>query len=107
MPEPLSLAQVRHVARLARLHLSDAQLESFRGQLSSVLDHIAKISELDVTDVEPMAHPTDIANRLDEDVVSPARAMSIEQLLAIAPAVEDRYLAVPKVLDAPGNGGGA
>jgi len=96
MPEPLSTQQVRHVAKLARLRLSDEQLELYRGQLSSVLEHIAKLSELDVAGIEPMAHPTEMTNRLDEDEVSPP--MPIEDLLRNAPAVEDRYLAVPKVL---------
>jgi aspartyl-tRNA(Asn)/glutamyl-tRNA(Gln) amidotransferase subunit C len=97
MPEPLSLEQVRHVAKLARLRLSDAQLELFRGQLSTVLEYVAKISELDVSGIEPMAHPTEITNRLDDDVPSPA--MEVEQLLALAPQVEDHFIAVPKVLD--------
>jgi aspartyl-tRNA(Asn)/glutamyl-tRNA(Gln) amidotransferase subunit C len=109
MADSLSLDQVRHVSRLARLHLTDDQLEHFRGQLSSVLEHVAKIGELDVTDVEPMAHPTDIANRLDEDVASSQRVLTIEQLQAIAPpgAMEDRFLAVPKVLDDAPSGGAA
>lgn len=102
MPEPLTIDEVRHVAKLARLRLTDAELEEYRVQLSSVLDHIALLNELDLTDVEPMARPTDASNRFDEDNV--AQPMSLEQLLANAPAVEDRYLAVPKVL---ADGGGA
>jgi aspartyl-tRNA(Asn)/glutamyl-tRNA(Gln) amidotransferase subunit C len=105
MPEPLSLDQVRHVAKLARLRLNDVQLAQYRTQLSSVLDYIAKISELDVTDVEPMAQPTEITNRLDDDQVSPP--MDVERLLALAPKVEDRFIAVPKVLDDSGGGGGS
>lgn len=97
MPEPLSLDEVRHVARLARLRLDDDHLQAYRRQLSSVLDHIARLTELDTAGVEPMAHPTGLVNRLDEDV--PAAPMPIEPLLANAPAVEGRYLAVPKVLD--------
>ncbi len=96
MPERLSLDEVRHVAKLARLRLTDAELEQYRGQLSTVLEHIAKISELDVQDVEPMAHPGDITNRLDDDV--PAASLSPRQVLSIAPATEGPYLAVPKVL---------
>ena len=106
MSEPLTLEQVRHVAKLARLRLSDEQLDRYRGQLSAVLEYVAKISELDVTGVEPMAHPTDITNRMDDD--EPTAAMPVEQLLAIAPpgATEDRYLAVPKVLEGDSGGGG-
>ena len=102
MPEPLSLSEVRHVAKLARLRLSDERLEEYRSQLSSILEHIAMLEELDVTGVEPMAHPRDITNRLAEDVVG--EPMPLEALLANAPAVKDRFLAVPKVLDDEGGG---
>jgi aspartyl-tRNA(Asn)/glutamyl-tRNA(Gln) amidotransferase subunit C len=93
----LSLEEVAHVAKLARLQLNAQQLEQYRVQLSSVLTHIAKLKELDVTNVEPLAHPTELVNRLDDDEV--LSSMPIEQVLMNAPAVEDRYLAVPKVLD--------
>jgi len=90
------LDQVRHVAKLARLQLNDQQLELYRNQLATVLEHIDKLSELDVTNVEPMAHPTDFSNRLADDVVGPT--MPIDDLLRNAPETEDRFLAVPKVL---------
>lgn len=99
MDEPstsLSLEQVRHIAKLARLRLSDAELQRYQGQLSAVLTHIAKLNELKLEGVEPMAHPMEMTNRLDEDSCS--RAMPLEHLVANAPAIEDRYLAVPKVL---------
>lgn len=92
----LTLEEVRHVAKLARLRLNEAQLEQYRGQLSAILDHIEKLNELDVTGVEPMAHPTGIANRMEEDDVSPP--MPLDDLLKNAPAVEGRFLAVLKVL---------
>lgn len=95
-PAPLSIEQVRHVATLCRLQLSADQLESYRAQLSSILDHIAKLDELDVTDVEPLAHPAEMTNRLDEDQIE--NPMPIEQLFMNAPAVKAPYLAVPKVL---------
>ena len=92
----LSLDEVRHVAKLARLRLSDAELEQYRRELSSVLDHIARISELDVEGVEPLAHPVDLVNRLADD--QPGESLPVEKVLALAPEVQDRYLAVPKVL---------
>jgi aspartyl-tRNA(Asn)/glutamyl-tRNA(Gln) amidotransferase subunit C len=96
MSDRLSLDEVRHVAKLARLKLTDEQLEQYRSQLSTVLDHIAKLNELDVEGVEPMAHPGDLTNRLDDDV--PGESLGVEQVLAIAPAIESQFLAVPKVL---------
>ncbi len=96
MSDRLTLDEVRHVAKLARLRLTDEQLQQYRGQLSTILDHIAKLNELDVQGVEPMAHPGDLTNRLDEDAVG--ASLDIEQVLTIAPATEAHFLAVPKVL---------
>jgi len=96
MPEPLSLDEVRHVAKLARLRLTDEQMERYRWQLSAVLDHIAMLEKLDLAGVEPMAHPLDVTNRLDEDRVG--QVLPLEALMKNAPAREDRFLAVPKVI---------
>lgn len=93
----LSREQVRHIAKLARLRLSESQIDEYQAQLATILDHVAQLNAIDVTGVEPMAHPISNTNRLDEDDVSPS--MPIESLLMNAPALEDRYLAVPKVLD--------
>lgn len=103
MPDSLTLDEVRHVAKLARLRLTDVDVEQYREQLVSVLEHIDRLNELDLEDVEPMARPHDAVNRFDSDDVQ--QSMPIEQLLANAPAVQDRYLAVPKVLG--GDGGSA
>ncbi len=94
--EPLSLDEVRHVARLARLRLSEEELHEYRRELSAVLEHIDQLSAVDVDGVEPMSHPSDLTNRLDADELE--EAMPLETLLAIAPAVKDCFLAVPKVL---------
>lgn len=102
MPEPLSAREVEHVAKLSRLHISPEHVERYRGQLSSVLGHIAMLQKLDVTGVEPMAHAFEATNRLDED--EPSSPMPLADLLRNAPATEGPYLAVPKVL---GDGGGA
>ncbi len=96
MPEPLSAEDVRHVARLARLRLSPEQVHSFRTQLSSILDHLATLAELDLEGVD--ASPAvGAANRLADDVV--ADAMPLADLQRNAPAVEGPFLAVPKILD--------
>ena len=94
--DPLSVEAVRHVARLARLRLTDEQLEAYREQLSTILDHLDTLRGLDLDDVEPMAHPLDITNRLAEDQVGPS--LPVEDVLRNAPATEQRFLAVPKVL---------
>ncbi len=96
MAQHLSLDEVRHIAKLARLKLGDDELEQFRGQLSSVLDHVARLNELDVGGVEPMYQPSDLVNRLDDDVVEPS--LDTGAVLSMSPATEAAFLAVPKVL---------
>lgn len=96
MPQPLTEDQVRHVAKLSRLKLTDQQVQHFTTQLGHVLEYIDKLSELDVDGVEPMAHPTSMTNKLRDDVV--AEALPIEQVLANAPASDPPFFKVPKVL---------
>jgi aspartyl-tRNA(Asn)/glutamyl-tRNA(Gln) amidotransferase subunit C len=96
MTEKLSDEQVRHVAKLSRLKLSDAQVQHFAGQLSSVLEYISKLNELDVDEVEPMAHAADVVNVLRVD--QPGESLSVAQALANAPEVSEPFFKVPKVL---------
>ncbi len=97
MAERLTIDEVRHVAKLARLRLTDQQLRRYRDQLSTVLDYIAKISELDVENVEPLSHPSDLTTRLDQDKVG--ESLPVETVLGMAPSTELGFFAVPKVLD--------
>jgi aspartyl-tRNA(Asn)/glutamyl-tRNA(Gln) amidotransferase subunit C len=103
-PEPLSLAQVRKVAQLARLSLSDEQIERYRHQLGSVLSYMERLRGLDLSAVEPMSSPIEIVNRLADDEAGPT--LSNEQLMAMAPhgAAAAPFIAVPKVI---GGGEGA
>jgi len=91
-----------HVAKLARLRISPEQVEPFRVDLSNILDHVAKLSEIDTQSVEPMTHPLSIVNRLAADLPGPT--MPIESLLRNAPSAEGSFLAVPKVLADEGGG---
>ena len=92
----ISIDDVRHVARLARLHMTEAELEKFTRQLGSILHYVNKISELDVSGVEPMAHALPISNVLREDVVE--EAMPLEKVLGNAPERDGDFFAVPKVI---------
>lgn len=85
--------QVLHVARLARLELTEAEVEKLAGELSKVLDHIDKIRELDLADVPPTTHVLDVVNALrpDEPVPSLDRAMA----LASAPESVEGGFGVP------------
>jgi aspartyl-tRNA(Asn)/glutamyl-tRNA(Gln) amidotransferase subunit C len=96
MAEPLSVRDVAHVARLARLDLTDEELELFTVQLGAVLQHAADVEALDTTGVPPTAHPLDLVNVLRDDVVRPS--LDREEVLAMAPAAEDGRFRVPKIL---------
>ncbi len=93
---PLSLDNVRHVAKLARLSLDDAHLVRLTAQLESILGYVEKISEVDVTNVEPMAHALPLKNVLREDVVEPS--LPVEMVLQNAPDVDGRFFRVPKII---------
>ena len=97
MPRKLSEEEVRHVAKLSRLNLSDQEIHHFAGQLSSVLDYISKLNEIDVQDVEPLAHVLDVTNVLRPD--EPEPGLSMETSLANAPDRTPPFFKVPKVLD--------
>jgi aspartyl-tRNA(Asn)/glutamyl-tRNA(Gln) amidotransferase subunit C len=75
--------QVLHVARLARLRLDEAEVERMSGELSTILDHIEKIGELDLDDVEPTSHVIQVENVLRED--EPRPSMPRERALEQAP----------------------
>lgn len=96
MPERLTRDEVAHVAHLARLSLSDAELDLATEQLAAVLDHAADVAALDLTDVAPTAHPLPLANVLRDDVVVPG--VDRDEVLAQAPAVEDGRFRVPAIL---------
>jgi aspartyl-tRNA(Asn)/glutamyl-tRNA(Gln) amidotransferase subunit C len=85
--------EVLHVARLARLALSEDEIEPMARELSAVLDHVAKIGELELDDVTPTAHVVDITGALRPDEPSPC--LPREVALAQAPAVADDGFLVP------------
>jgi aspartyl-tRNA(Asn)/glutamyl-tRNA(Gln) amidotransferase subunit C len=96
MSQPISRDDVAHVARLARLRLSDAELELFTGQLAAVLAHAADVEALDVSGVEPTAHPFPLTNVMRPD--EPRPTLPRDEVLAVAPAVEDGQFRVPAIL---------
>jgi aspartyl-tRNA(Asn)/glutamyl-tRNA(Gln) amidotransferase subunit C len=85
--------EVLHVARLARLQLSDEEVEPMAREISAVLDHIAKIDELDLEDVVPTTHVVEVTDGLRAD--EPRASLPREIALAQAPAVSDEGFSVP------------
>lgn len=90
-------AQVRHLASLVRIELTDSEVEEFRSELASILSHIDALSDIDTSGVPPTNNGADLLNIQDDDASRPA--MAREQILANAPQREDEYFRVHAVLD--------
>ena len=97
MPEKIDAEQVRKVAKLSRLDLSDAEIAEFTGQLGAILEYVEKMNELDTSEVEPLAHCLPISNVFRADEIKPS--LGTEKVLANAPARETPFFKVPKILD--------
>jgi aspartyl-tRNA(Asn)/glutamyl-tRNA(Gln) amidotransferase subunit C len=85
--------EVLHVARLARLALSDEEIERLTEQLGAILDAVGKVSELDLTDVPPTSHPLDLVNVWAED--EPRPSLLLDDVFANAAEREDDLFRVP------------
>jgi aspartyl-tRNA(Asn)/glutamyl-tRNA(Gln) amidotransferase subunit C len=92
----LSEDQVRHVAVLARIGLTDEQISTLAGELSGILEHIEKIGELDLEGVEPMAHAVDVENVMRPD--QNRAGMTQAEALMNAPAAEDGAFVIPRIV---------
>jgi aspartyl-tRNA(Asn)/glutamyl-tRNA(Gln) amidotransferase subunit C len=96
--QKLDESQVRKVAKLSRLELTDSEVEEFAGQLSAILDYVEKMNELDTGDVEPLAHCLPISNVFREDRAG--ESLGADKALANAPLRDGDFFKVPKILDA-------
>ncbi len=97
MAKKIDQNQVRKVAKLSRLDLTEAEVEEFTGQLSAILEYVEKMNELDTAGVEPLAHCLPVSNVLREDSVK--ESLGTEKVLANAPQRDDEFFKVPKILD--------
>lgn len=96
----LSVATVAKVARLARLDLTEAELERATDQLCDMLDHFAEIDALDLSDVTPMNQPYPHVNVMRDDVEQPT--LDRDEVMAAAPKIEDGRFWVPPILGGEG-----
>jgi aspartyl-tRNA(Asn)/glutamyl-tRNA(Gln) amidotransferase subunit C len=94
--ERISRDDVAHVAHLARLELTDDELETYTEQLGAILDHAQDVAALDTSGVPPTAHPLPLENVLRDDVVRPS--LDRDEVLAQAPAAEGAFFRVPRIL---------
>jgi aspartyl-tRNA(Asn)/glutamyl-tRNA(Gln) amidotransferase subunit C len=93
----LTSEEVLHIARLARMSLTDDEVARFAAQLSGILDHFAALAAVDTDGVEPTAHPLPLSNVMRADEARPS--LSQADALANAPAQEDGYVRVRAVLE--------
>ncbi|TNC35419.1 Asp-tRNA(Asn)/Glu-tRNA(Gln) amidotransferase subunit GatC [Mumia zhuanghuii] len=96
MSDGISRADVAHLANLARIDLTDAELDRLTPELTVILESVAQVAEVADADVPPTSHAVPLANVFREDVVTPG--LTPEQALAGAPAVEQQRFAVPRIL---------
>lgn len=97
MGKRITIEEVRKVAKLSRLDLSEVEIEEFSGQLNSILEYVTKMNELDTDDIEPLAHCLPVSNCFRDDVVKPS--LGTDKTLENAPESDEDHFRVPKILD--------
>ena len=91
----ISRDEVLHVARLARLALTDDEIQRLTDELGAILDAVGVVAELDLADVPPTSHPLDLVNVWDED--EPRQSLSLDEVFANAPDRDGDHFRVPPV----------
>jgi aspartyl-tRNA(Asn)/glutamyl-tRNA(Gln) amidotransferase subunit C len=94
---PLTIDEVRWVAHLARLELTEAEIQTMTGQLAAILQYVQLLQSIETDGVEPLAHPLPVENVFRED--RPAKCLSVDEALANAPSRKDDFYSVPAVLE--------
>lgn len=97
MPHTVTPDEVRHIATLARLKLSDAEVERFARELGEILGYVDTLKQVDVSGVEPTAHAVGAVNVFRDDAPQPSSG--VDAALANAPEKQNGFFRVPKVLD--------
>jgi aspartyl-tRNA(Asn)/glutamyl-tRNA(Gln) amidotransferase subunit C len=93
----ISVRDVEHIARLARLELTPDEKELFAGQMGVILGYVEKLKELDTDDIEPTSHAIPMENVFREDIVQPS--IGLEKALANAPERTGAFFSVPRVIE--------
>lgn len=93
----ISRKEIEHIATLARLYLSEEEKDLYGAQLSSILDYMEKLNELDTEDIEPTSHVLPLSNVMREDI--PGHSISREEALMNAPDHTDKFYRVPKIIE--------
>jgi aspartyl-tRNA(Asn)/glutamyl-tRNA(Gln) amidotransferase subunit C len=97
MDKKIDKSQVKKVAKLARLELSEAEIEEFAGQLNAIIDYVERMNKLNTEGVEPMAHCLPVNNVFRDDVIK--ESLGTEKTLVNAPQSDGPFFKVPKILE--------
>ena len=93
----MSGIDLKHIARLSRLHLTDEELRFFETQVSQILQFVDKLKEVNVAGVEPTSHPLLLSNVFRKDEIKPS--IPIEEFLKNSPRAKGRFFEVPKIIE--------
>lgn len=96
MSTHITIDQVRHVAKLARLAIPEERLPDFTAKLESILGYVDQLREVDTTGIEPTSHAIPMTNVMRDDVARPS--LSVEDVLRNAPSSDAPFFKVPKVI---------
>lgn len=93
---PVSLKDVEHIAKLARLEFTESEKETFTHQLNAILAYVEQLNKLDTSNVDPLSHVIELGDVFREDLVTPG--LSKEEALKNAPVKTEKFFKVPKVI---------
>jgi len=93
----LTKKEVEHIAKLARLGLSEKEIEKFQGDLSSILDYVSQLQEADIEKIDPISNITGIKNVFRGDIAKKKDLETVKKILKEAPEVQDGYIKVKAV----------
>jgi aspartyl-tRNA(Asn)/glutamyl-tRNA(Gln) amidotransferase subunit C len=88
---------VKHIARLSRLSLSDKEIDIFSGQLSSIIEYVEQLNSLDASNIEPTSHVIPLNNVMRDDI--PSASLPVEDALKNAPDSTEKFYRVPKIIE--------
>lgn len=93
----LTKSQVKHIARLARLELTDKEVEEFRKQLADILDYVSQLNELDASGIEPTSQVTGLENVTRED--KPTPSLNQKEVLSNAPRKQNNFFKIKAIFE--------
>ena len=92
----VTIKDVEHIAKLAKLEFTEAEKEKFTHQMNQILEYMEQLNKLETSDIEPLSHVIELSNVFRQDVVKPG--VSTEEALKNAPAKTEEFFKVPKVI---------